>query len=151
MTGRAARRPTAFLSVDVEVVQVKAITLRPSWAWAVAFGGKRVENRSWYSAHRGALLIHAGIGRDPDADVVRFIARRRGIVAPAEFAQGVIVARVELHDVMPIDDAAIDADQYAYATGPYLWLLRDVVPVKPIKLRGRQGLFDAGDLRVRAL
>jgi hypothetical protein len=78
-------------------------------------------------------------------------ARRRGLVAPAEFAQGVIVARVELHNVVPIDDAAIDADQHAYATGPYLWLFRDVVPVKPIKLRGRQGLFDAGDLRVRAL
>jgi hypothetical protein len=141
----------AFLCLASKCLAVKALTLRPSWAWAVAFGGKRVENRSWYSAHRGALLIHAGSGRDPDAEVVRFIARRRGLVAPVEFAQGVIVARVDLHDVVPIDDAAIDADQYAYATGPYLWLLRNVVPVKPIELRGRQGIFDVGDLRVRAL
>lgn len=39
---------------------VRAITVRQPWAWAIAHGGKTVENRSRGTKHRGTLLIHAG-------------------------------------------------------------------------------------------
>jgi hypothetical protein len=45
---------------------VKALTIRPPWAWAVIYRGKDVENRRWRTTYRGPLLIHAG--KDPDPD-----------------------------------------------------------------------------------
>lgn len=39
---------------------VRAITVRQPWAWAIAHGGKTVENRSRGTAYRGTLLVHAG-------------------------------------------------------------------------------------------
>ena len=49
-----------------------AISLWPIWAWLVAFSdrwpasrpGKRVENRTWPTKHRGGLLIQAGLKWD---------------------------------------------------------------------------------------
>jgi hypothetical protein len=44
---------------------VKAISIRQPWAWAI-FHGKPVENRNWWSAYRGPLLIHAAKKDDID-------------------------------------------------------------------------------------
>ena len=41
--------------------------MRPPWAWATIYGGKDVENRSWRTAYRGPLLIHASLHPDPGA------------------------------------------------------------------------------------
>lgn len=38
---------------------MKAISVQQPWAWAL-FNGKPVENRTWSTAYRGPLLIHAG-------------------------------------------------------------------------------------------
>ena len=52
---------------------MKTLTIHPVWAWAIVHGHKRVENRTWRTAHRGPLLIHAsadapGCRRLQDAD-----------------------------------------------------------------------------------
>ena len=39
----------------------RALTLRQPWAWAVVFGGKDVENRTWKPRKPFTLLVHAGI------------------------------------------------------------------------------------------
>jgi len=41
--------------------EARAITVKQPWAWAIAHGGKTVENRSRGTRHRGLLLIHAGL------------------------------------------------------------------------------------------
>jgi len=38
---------------------MKAISIRQPWAWLIVHGGKDIENRSWETAYRGPLLIHA--------------------------------------------------------------------------------------------
>ena len=47
--------------------EIKALTIKQPWASAIAFGDKRVENRSWPTAYRGLLAIHAGASIDWDA------------------------------------------------------------------------------------
>ena len=111
----------------------RTISVLPAWAYAITHLGKRIENRSWRVAHRGELLIHAGIGRDAIADrYVRAVARRMQIPAPPVFECGAIVARAELYDIVPIADA-IDSDQEPWVRGPWLWLLRDVTPIEAAK------------------
>jgi hypothetical protein len=38
---------------------MKALSIRPPWAWAIVRCGKDVENRTWYTGYRGEVLIHA--------------------------------------------------------------------------------------------
>lgn len=38
---------------------IKALTLYQPWATLVAIGAKRIETRSWWTAYRGLLAIHA--------------------------------------------------------------------------------------------
>ena len=41
---------------------VRAITIRQPYAWAIVKKGKRIENRTWSTKSRGDLFIHAGVG-----------------------------------------------------------------------------------------
>lgn len=41
---------------------MKALTLTQPWATLVAIGAKRIETRSWQTAYRGPLAIHAAKG-----------------------------------------------------------------------------------------
>ena len=44
---------------------MKAITLTQPWATLVAIGAKKIETRSWATAYRGLLAIHAAKGLGP--------------------------------------------------------------------------------------
>ena len=50
----------AFVTGRKGVVEtMKAISIKQPWAWLIISGYKTVENRKWYTAHRGDILIHA--------------------------------------------------------------------------------------------
>ena len=41
---------------------MKALSLRPHWAYAIFHLGKDIENRTWSTAYRGPLLIMPLVG-----------------------------------------------------------------------------------------
>lgn len=45
-------------------VSCKVLTLKQPWASLVAWGFKKIENRTWETNYRGPLAIHAGSGND---------------------------------------------------------------------------------------
>jgi hypothetical protein len=140
---------------------MRALTLWPEWAWAVAYLGKDVENRGWAppSYIRGQrIAIHAGkhVGgrsgpaayRDGAALVIE-TALRAGLdpYAPDSFVTRlhrelcattsavVAVARVEA-------EVAGSAPSAWAATGQYHWRLCDVTTLRrPVPCRGAQGLW----------
>lgn len=61
---------------------MKALTIQQPWAWAVAAGGKDIENRTWGSAVGGPLAIHAGKARDDAAGDHPLIVEAFGRVFP---------------------------------------------------------------------
>jgi hypothetical protein len=116
---------------------LRALTIKPPWAWAIAHAGKRIENRSWTTKYRGPLVIHSGIGLKA-ADVAsleRILGKR---VDPKRFHLGAIVATATLADVLPLEACA---DRWAI--GPYCWILKDIRPLaEPIPVLGSLGLWD---------
>ncbi len=44
------------------MAELRAITVKNPWAWAIAHGGKAIENRPRGVSYRGPLAIHAGLG-----------------------------------------------------------------------------------------
>jgi hypothetical protein len=112
---------------------VIAITIRQPWAQLIIDGHKEIENRSWPTKHRGALVIHAGLGRDREA-LARF-----GHLLPDPLPAGVALGTVDLVDCQL--DGYTDASEHA-EPGFFHWLLTDPEPFpEPIPIRGRLGLW----------
>lgn len=48
------------------MITARVLTVRQPWAWAIAMGSKRVENRSRPTSYTGLVFVHAGLVPDPD-------------------------------------------------------------------------------------
>ena len=127
---------------------VRGLTLHQPWAWAVAVGGKRIENRTWGTDWRGPLVIHAAqrpvrsedlrmatvwAGRARDAELVRAVADR---------TRGRVVAVCNLVDVADPDSELGDGDRHWALPGYRHWVLRDVIPlIRTVPATGARGLW----------
>lgn len=136
---------------------VRAITVREPWAWAIRPGGKDVENRTQEWRYRGRLLIHAGLGwseRGERSPLVRALMEghhcgpRWPGPQPYEVT-GAIVASCELVDVHPATGCCEPWGESEYVeaggrrrTRIVHLVLEDVVVLDdPVECRGWQGLW----------
>jgi hypothetical protein len=111
---------------------MRGLTIRQPWAAAIARGLKRVENRTWSTAYRGRLLIHAGKSR------ASLGALPASELDPLSFAFGAIVAVCELVDCLPIDRV----EPGPFVEGPVCWVLDRIVALpEPVSYRGGQRLW----------
>lgn len=140
---------------------MRALTLWPEWAWAVAHLGKDVENRGWappFYILGQRIAIHAGrhVGGKSGAaayragtDCVRAAAMAAGL-DPSPLADWLN----EMHrDLCAATSAVVAVARVEYSLGispPSLWAepgqrhwrLGDVVTLpRPVPCRGAQGLW----------
>lgn len=120
---------------------MKAISIKQPWAWLIANGYKTVENRKWYTGHRGDILIHASkTEKDVDADI-DYIRQRFKIGIrrdQLEFGQVLAVANL----VGCSKEPKTRIDQYWHDQGCFAWSLRRIRPVEPFAVRGKLNLFE---------
>jgi len=140
---------------------MRALTILQPYAWLIASGPKRVENRTWPTRYRGPLLIHAGKRLAPndwwyddllasrwraplplpafhDGEVVTNWARRA-------FPFGALVGVCELTGCVQYSPAGSLAEN-RWASGPFCWILDNVHAfADPIGYRGQRGLFHVPD------
>lgn len=113
---------------------MKVLTVKQPWAWALLSGGKDVENRMWYTNHRGFLAIHAGASMDPNWETVM----PSGIVVPEPLPHSAIVGIVEV-----VDCIRNSGSKWAQP-GCWHWLLAaNPRRIKPYPTPGQLGLWDA--------
>lgn len=137
---------------------MKALTLTQPWASLVALGVKSVETRSWSTAYRGPLAIHAAKGWPREAQEA-YDDWHTCTNLPSVPVLGAVVAIARLVDVRPAEVVAIEIseeerDAGYYAAGRFAWILRDVIPLRnPIPVRGALSLWewDAPQGLVKAL
>ncbi len=135
----------------------KVLSLWQPWASLVAYGEKCWETRSWRTNYRGPLLIHAALSRKGWGTSSYSVKQQLSIARygdprkprPGEYPHGAIVARVELVDVVEIDQALIRATPLPerilgdWRPGRFAWKLEHPVMFNTaLPCRGRQGLFD---------
>lgn len=102
---------------------MRVLTLTQPWATLVAIGAKKIETRSWSTAYRGPLAIHAAKGfpagcrelvNDPyDIDLCKpFVTalRPHGYTSSTQLPLGAIVAVCELKAIARIDYFKADPD-----------------------------------------
>lgn len=125
---------------------LSGLTLWQPWAWAVAHGSKRIENRPWrpWPSIVGKLLaIHAAAKVDvvDEEYAAEWICARTGLVVPAAstLPRGAIVAVARV-------TGSVAASSDPWFVGPFGWQLDQVVALPtPLPCRGRQGLWPVPD------
>lgn len=120
-----------------------ALSVRQPWAWAIIWGGKDIENRSWQAINhglrqRGRIAIHAakGMTRDEYECAMDSIAHN-GITCPLPHLldRGCIIGSVEVVDV-------VSESASPWFFGPRGLVLRDPRPIKEvIPAAGQLGYF----------
>jgi len=129
------------------------LTLMQPWATLVAYGFKEIENRTWYTNHRGPLLITSSAlpASQVDSEAARETMART--FAPSDWERwntmeeqaraagvehephGCLVALVDLVDVVQ------DSDSIWALPEHYHWKLAYPRIVDPVPVSGRQGLW----------
>lgn len=124
----------------------KTLSLLQPWASLVVMGLKKIETRSWQTAYRGPLLIHASLGRKGKV-LAEALPFSKYIADFDKLPFGAIIGQVELEDIVPVEQlfysseklAALTLEEKAfgdYTQGRYAWLLsepvmfEEIIPVK---------------------
>lgn len=130
-----------------------ALSIRQPWAWAILYGGKRIENRSWRCDYRGPILIHASKLPVPkralpgwfvqDWESVRAAMHASNVdifkCPPVTFKSlvlqsGAIVGKARIVD-------CVSHHPSAWFAGPWGLILEDVEPTPVVPCKGRLGLW----------
>ena len=116
---------------------MSVLTVNQPWAHAILHSGKMIENRSWSTAYRGPLLIHASTSVE-DLDV-RFFPDGARVPSAASLTLGAILGQVELVDCLPRKMLVGNI----WAEGPICWILTNPRPlVRPICVKGQLRLWN---------
>lgn len=127
---------------------MKAITLSPQWAFAVAHLGKDIENRTWYPPKHyiGDLGIHAGQRHNPFAEA--FITNLGFKLPPRdEIPMGTVVTVVTVGGHHNDGDCECGCSPWALPAARvgkpmYHWPLTNRRLVSHIPLLGQLGWWD---------
>jgi len=121
------------------VHSLKAITVKPVWAWAIIYAGKNIENRSWRTHIRGSVAIHASknLTRSEYEESKKRLPRRWRKKLPAyeDLPRGVIIGAVELVD-------CVTESKSPWFEGDYGFVLKNQRPIKPIPCTGALGFWN---------
>ncbi|MEP6616589.1 MAG: ASCH domain-containing protein [Ginsengibacter sp.] len=135
---------------------MKVLSFLQPWATLVVLGLKQIETRSWSTAHRGTLLIHASKGRAGEI-FAHGQPFKKSIPDFRQLPFGFIIGRVTLTDVVRIGTGnlfnttdemmnKLTMEEKAfgdYTAGRFAWMLEDPVVFKnPIGARGSLTLWE---------
>lgn len=117
------------------------LSIQQPWAWLIVNGYKDIENRTWRTPYRGPLYIHAGRKFDAEGyEMVKEKFPHIQLPARADFKFGGIVGKAIVRECTVGDNASPWA-----VWGACHWKLTDAEPIPFEPMKGRLGLFRAGD------
>lgn len=122
---------------------MKALSIQQPWAWLIVNGLKDIENRTWRTAFRGRVLVHAGKTLDASAwSFFRASWRFRDIALPPmeSIERGGIVGWVDITDCLAETVELHRASRWF--NGPYGFVLANAKPLPFHPLRGKLGFFE---------
>lgn len=131
---------------------MKALSLWQPWASLIALGAKQYETRSWQTAYRGPLAIHAAKNRSEldycYSEPFCSSLKAGGLYKPSDLPFGAVVCIVDLVSISRTATiySEIGDQERAfgnYSPGRYAWELQLVKRLAPpVPARGAQGLWE---------
>lgn len=131
---------------------MRCLTIRQPWAELVALGEKRFETRSWRTAYRGELAVHAGLQVDK---AVCATEPFKSVLAPHGYTAdnlplGAVIATGFLKNCYEItaelaEEGWPGGDEYRfgdYTAGRFAWELEKMnLLAEPVPAKGKLGLW----------
>ena len=149
--GSIVRGPAPLPDGRARVVPMEArfaLSLTQPWASAMALGLKRIETRSWSTALRGPIAIHASKGFPLAAKAFALCEAYPYIKhEPEWFPRGAIVAVGVLSDVVPTEillPHLMPQEEFwgNYEPGRFGWVFDRILPLlAPVPATGRLGIW----------
>jgi hypothetical protein len=130
---------------------MKAISIRPPWAWAILHAGEDIENRTWKTKMRGTVAVHASqtmsrASHESALEEIRKIAPSVNVPTYEEMVRGAIVGLV---DVVGCEE---HTKSNWHVRGHYGFVLANPrVLRKPIPCNGRLSFWDVPDALARLI
>lgn len=135
-----------------DVAEMRALSIRQPWAWAITCAGKTVENRSRGTRYRGLLAIHAGktVHREDleDPRILEAIASRGFEIEEGPARLGAVVGAAEITGCHLSPDFGGTCGATRPLCSPwavrdqYHWQIASARPLpEPIPCRGALGLW----------
>jgi len=129
---------------------LRCLSIRQPWATAILELGKDVENRSWGTAYRGLLVIHAsakseGLARNLFAEILPKAVCAN--LSDDDFTLGAILGVVDLVDCTDESDS-----DWADWESAWYWIVKNPRKLeRPIPCKGRLGLWAPPEHAMAAL
>ena len=122
---------------------MKILSIRQPWAWAIIYGGKNIENRTWQTKFRGRFLVHASKIFDMEGwKWICSMENRLGIQQSihelpyfTDFQKGGIIGSVELINCVQMHGSL-------WFSGPFGFLLKNPEPFPFQPCLGKLGFFE---------
>lgn len=125
-----------------DIIGMSCLSIREPWATLIVLGLKPVENRTWWSNHRGPLLIHASRTFEKDdwvwiqnafpIDAVKVMESLK----TAKFGSGEIIGSVNMIECVRIHPSP-------YFFGPFGFVFENAIRFDQfIPYRGQYGIFE---------
>ncbi len=135
---------------------MKCLTVMQPWATLLVTGAKRFETRSWRTAYRGRVAIHAGRMFPEEARALcrqepfRSALLLAGYRHPADLPVRAVLGTVELTDCLPaaevghlLPSGCAELRFGDFRPGRWVWRVRAPQPLaRPLPLIGRLGLYE---------
>ena len=123
------------------------ITLWQPWATLLVKGVKIHETRSWYTSHRGKILIHAAKRKINWCEIqLNLLEEIYPDITEWDYPLGAIVGEAELVDCrqcravrVPVSES--DRLTGNWSDGRFAWEMRNVKPLLIPDVKGKQGLW----------
>jgi hypothetical protein len=116
---------------------MKALTVKNPWAYCIFHFGKDVENRIWYTSHRGRIFIHVSKKQDYSYPATDIIYNTQLDIGNMGETDGCIIGTVEIVDCVK-NHKSKWADK-----GMWHWVLANPLLLpRPMPTKGRLGLWE---------
>ena len=128
---------------------MKVLSIIEPWATLIKEGKKVIETRSWKTAYRGELYIHASNKKVKKSDP--HIAKLLEMIPNVYMGYGHIICKCQLVDCIYmypefLDEISKNPQEYLcgeYSLGRYAWVLKDVQVLEtPIPAKGHLNIWN---------
>ena len=128
---------------------MKVLTIKEPFATLIKNRVKYIETRSWKTNYRGELYIQAGLTK-----LTKEIIERENLSElynECELKYGYIICKCNLVDCIYMTEDFIMQEKNKnyknfiagrYEVGRYAWVLDNIEPINPIKVKGQLGIWN---------
>ena len=118
---------------------MKVLSIKEPFASLIMNKKKRIETRSWKTNYRGEIYIHASKSK-----------MNKELIKDMSLNQEYIICKANLVDCIYMDETFLkeikkDKQEFCcglYEIGRYAWVLEDIIPITPIKAKGKLNIWN---------